>query len=562
MGLLAQEASEHTTTQKNPSSRMASATIRAVIDARLAQLSPAARELVNVAAVIGRAFTFDVLAHTSGRDDDALVQELDELWQRRIVREQGEDVYDFSHDILREGAYNTLSTARKRLLHRRVAQALEAVHTGDRDAVSGQIAMHFEQARLFQQAVPYYQRTGEEARRVYAYADALASFRRALQLLSTLSVSSSQREERQKVTAELYEQIGDVLDVTGQYNAAIEAYQHALAQMPAGHTLALASLHLKIGNIWPMLNNYTAAQNAYEQGERVLDQKPPATAETSAWWYTWIDIRLGQLWVHRWPSDEQEKATWLTQTRQAVTRYGTPAQQATFFQSYYLMNVGEPHEEAAQAMLSSARTRLQNTQPMGNASEIAWARLDLGLASLWLDQLTLAEEQIDAALAVGKRIEDATLQARCLTFLAILYRKRGQVEATRRASLQVLAMQKAEYLSLAKANLAWTAWREGNPAEAEAQAQTALAQWPPLLIVSPFQWTAHWPLLALSLARSQTAEAIKHARGLLAPQQEALPDAIRSSIAAAVQAWHNGQHDTAHTHLQQACTQAQELGYL
>ncbi len=62
------------------------------------------REVANVAAVIGREFTFVVLAQASRESEDAVVRGLDELWQRRIVREQGAgtaETYDFSHDKLR-----------------------------------------------------------------------------------------------------------------------------------------------------------------------------------------------------------------------------------------------------------------------------------------------------------------------------------------------------------------------------------------------------------------------------------------------------------------------------
>jgi len=101
------------------------AKVEAVIKARLNQLSPSARELVGVAATVGRAFTFDVLAQASGGDEETLVGALDQLWGRRIVREQGADAYDFSHHKIREVAYAELSLARRRLLHRQVAQALE-----------------------------------------------------------------------------------------------------------------------------------------------------------------------------------------------------------------------------------------------------------------------------------------------------------------------------------------------------------------------------------------------------------------------------------------------------
>ena len=104
------------------------AKVRQVIEHRLSQLSPAGRELAELAATIGRQFDFDVLGAAAELADEALVQSLDELWQRRIIREQGGGGYDFSHDKIRETAYNGLSLARRRLLHRRVAQALARLH--------------------------------------------------------------------------------------------------------------------------------------------------------------------------------------------------------------------------------------------------------------------------------------------------------------------------------------------------------------------------------------------------------------------------------------------------
>jgi DNA-binding SARP family transcriptional activator len=66
--------------------------VQAVIETRLAQLSAPARDLVALAATIGREFSVDVLAAAGDTDEDMLVRSLDELWRRRIVRERGGDV--------------------------------------------------------------------------------------------------------------------------------------------------------------------------------------------------------------------------------------------------------------------------------------------------------------------------------------------------------------------------------------------------------------------------------------------------------------------------------------
>ena len=83
--------------------------VYAVIQHRLAQLSPSARKLVSLAATIGRAFSFEVLAVASGVDEDEVVNGLDELWQRRVIREGEAGRYDFGHDRIREAAYAALS---------------------------------------------------------------------------------------------------------------------------------------------------------------------------------------------------------------------------------------------------------------------------------------------------------------------------------------------------------------------------------------------------------------------------------------------------------------------
>jgi hypothetical protein len=102
----------------------ASPRLQSVIEARLARLSAAARDIATLAAAIGREFTADVLGRATGLSDDALVGPLDELWRRRIVRDRAPDGYDFTHDRIREVAYRSLGPAERRRAHLRIARAL------------------------------------------------------------------------------------------------------------------------------------------------------------------------------------------------------------------------------------------------------------------------------------------------------------------------------------------------------------------------------------------------------------------------------------------------------
>src|SRR5438105_8712057 len=175
--------------------------VHAVLVGRLLQLSASARAFVELAAIIGREFTLDLLIGVSNTDSDSAVQALDELWYKRIVREHGANDYDFTHDKLREVAYAEISASQRRMLHRRVAHALEARHAEDLDSVSGQLASHYERAGLIEQALPYYRRAAAVAQCVYANEDAISLFLRSLDLLALLPAGS--KRDKQELSLQL-----------------------------------------------------------------------------------------------------------------------------------------------------------------------------------------------------------------------------------------------------------------------------------------------------------------------------------------------------------------------
>lgn len=118
------------------------------------------------------------------------------------------------------------------------------------------------------------------------------------------------------------------------------------------------------------------------------------------------------------------------------------------------------------------------------------------------------------------------------------------------------------YIGMAKANLAWVAWREGKLAEARELGRAALALWSQSSIFMPVRWTALWPLIGTELAQERIPEAIAYARRLLIPGQQLPPEALSAVVEAALQEWDAGQQDTARRDLDQAIGMAQQMGYL
>jgi tetratricopeptide (TPR) repeat protein len=170
--------------------------VQSVVAARLALLSPEARSAAEVAAAVGRDFRFDILAKASDLEEDALVRALDELWRRHIVRVQADERWDFSHDRIREVAYSGIGPARARLIHRRVAQAMESLFVNRLDDVSASIAGHLDRGGQPARAVPFLERAAAVAARVSANEEAIRCLSAALALLETLP-AGPERDHRE-----------------------------------------------------------------------------------------------------------------------------------------------------------------------------------------------------------------------------------------------------------------------------------------------------------------------------------------------------------------------------
>ena len=170
--------------------------VQAVIEHRLSQLSPQARDLAGLAATLGHPFDARLLNAASSLDEEALARSLDELWSRRIVRGESTDVFDFTHDKLREVAGGLVSPARRTMLHRRIAEALESIRGPDLDPISGRLANHYQQAGLTGKAVAYYERAARVAHQTHAEEEVVRLLGRALGLLDRLPASEA-RDDRE-----------------------------------------------------------------------------------------------------------------------------------------------------------------------------------------------------------------------------------------------------------------------------------------------------------------------------------------------------------------------------
>ena len=221
--------------------------MRALLRERLASVGETAGQVLAAAAVIGRSFDLPTVRDAAGRSEVETIAALEELVRRGLVREasaSGDATWDFAHGRLREAAYEATSLARRRLLHRRVAQALRGRTGRDPDpARLALIARHEREAGRDAEAAVAFREAGLRARAVFAHPEAIEAFEAAVAL-------------GHPDAAGLQAFIGEARAARGDYPGAIAALEAAAA---LAEPAALPEIELRLGRVHARRGDTAAA---------------------------------------------------------------------------------------------------------------------------------------------------------------------------------------------------------------------------------------------------------------------------------------------------------------
>lgn len=157
-------------------------TLQDSLMARLDRLA-AVKEIAQVAAAIGREFTYSLLHAVAGIDEASLQAALAQLEDAELLFRSGvpPDVrYSFKHALVQDTAYESLLKSRRQALHQRIALTLEQRFPALAEAEPEILAHHFSGAGLADQACSYYARAGDRAAARSAYTEATSHFKAAL----------------------------------------------------------------------------------------------------------------------------------------------------------------------------------------------------------------------------------------------------------------------------------------------------------------------------------------------------------------------------------------------
>jgi class 3 adenylate cyclase/tetratricopeptide (TPR) repeat protein len=294
------------------------ATIQAVLAARIDRLPPEEKRLLQTAAVIGTEVPFALLRAIADVPEDALhhglahLQAAEFLYETRLFPEPE---YAFKHALTHEVAYNSLLLERRRGLHARLVEALEALAPERVAEQVERLAHHAVRGEVWDKAVTCCHQAGARAWNRAAFREAVAYFDQALQALTHLPEDGDTRV----LALELRLAFGAPLTQLGEYGRCLallgeaEALARALADRPRlGRVLAETVQVLRL------MGDLDGAMAAGQQARELAVELGDSALQAQA------SHRLGQLY---WSSGDFGRAAELLRHNVEVAdgESGTPS---------------------------------------------------------------------------------------------------------------------------------------------------------------------------------------------------------------------------------------------
>jgi class 3 adenylate cyclase/DNA-binding response OmpR family regulator/predicted ATPase len=192
-------------------------TLLCSLTARLDRLGPS-KEIAQIGAVIGREFSYRLLAAVASSDDVSLQAALSHIAACQLILVRGEpptSTYIFKHALVQDAAYGTLVRSKRQQLHQGIADVLKMEFRHTVETQPELMAYHLAKAGLNENAIEYLRKAGQRAIEHSANAEATAHLTRALELLQSVPDNA----ERKRTTLELELMLGQAMIAGSGYAA-------------------------------------------------------------------------------------------------------------------------------------------------------------------------------------------------------------------------------------------------------------------------------------------------------------------------------------------------------
>jgi tetratricopeptide (TPR) repeat protein len=389
--------------------------IKSVLGQRLERVKKITLEVLQLAAVIGRSFTFDLLAETSPHDDEAIQWALEEALRFQLIEvnkiagqsDSPSDsavnvAYQFQHTLVRETLYEELRPLRRRQLHRKVAAAMEKlVASNTIKPAPAVLAHHLIAGAQDEKAVPYLRQAGEAAYQVYANAEAVDYLEQAQEILEDVApdLNNEALEENQGQQFELLGQARNIFNLIGNRDRELNTLEKLLAlakelgDKPGWlQTISrLASYYWEIGDL-------NRAEDTARQALIVAQHNNDRPGELAC-----MEQIARVLWTRR----DAESLSYAAQALMIAQDLGDRQREGRLTElvgHIYSDTLHDP--DRASIYFEQA---LNITREVGNRIEEAWTLWGMGGLALLIDDYTCALQHYNQAKKISKNI-GATIQ--------------------------------------------------------------------------------------------------------------------------------------------------------
>ena len=468
-----------------------SRTLTALISDRLERLDDDARRLIPFAAALGRSFDPQILARVVNMPVTELLGALDDLERRGVFRATGGNVYDFSHDLIRQTAYQQLSEPRRRLVHLQLARAFAGVPDPD-GALASDLAHHAGLGGDDETAARAYLAAGQRSSRLFAWSEATELARRGLQHLSQLPrairlhlqvellgveiLAKPSKHRVREVDLEILRALSEAEEAglhadaaRGYYLRSILQFRHddvvaaeasmegAVAVGRSADAITAARSKAEAGRCLMMLERETMKAKVFlEEASEVLVNGEDDLA---------IDWGLGLL--HRYTGDAKNAARRLERASKLSSRLQSHWEESECLRMLTLLALerGDFTEARARCPLL-----LEVASKMGEGSERPIA-LALDLLARVLDGDATADEPFERALDDVRAADAKTMLSTLLNFAAEHDLAAGRPDRARQRAEEALraasAVERKNQIAIARGILARLSIAAGDRAAAE-----------------------------------------------------------------------------------------------
>jgi DNA-binding SARP family transcriptional activator/Tfp pilus assembly protein PilF len=234
------------------------------MESRRDRLSDLALQVLTAAAVLDGMCDGPLLRDTSGRTEAEIVDAVEELVGARLLREEPDGHLGFTLDVLESATYESTSLIRRRLLHRRAAEALSGRARARTDTrLATAVAGHMRMAGL-DEAADWYRISGDLARAVFANAEAVTAYENAIAL-------------GHPDVGVLHLSLGELAMGRGDYQTATRELRAAASQVTGSE---LARVEHRIGDLNRLLGRFALAEESFA---RAREEHPEPTELYADW---------------------------------------------------------------------------------------------------------------------------------------------------------------------------------------------------------------------------------------------------------------------------------------